>query len=56
MPVVLPAEGIDADGMPCPMPVGSRGLYIARTSGEDPPLILYAGEVSGSSFVEKTRM
>ena len=52
MPAVLPAEGNDARGMTCPMPVGSRGCYIMRTSGEDVSLYFYAGVFSDASFVE----
>ena len=53
MPVMLPAEGKDARGMPCPMPVGSRGGFISRTSAEagETQLLFYAGEFSDAFFV-----
>ena len=54
MPVVLPLEGKDARGMPCPMPVGSRGGFVVRTSAEagETQLLFYAGAFSDASFVE----
>ena len=52
MPLVLPTEGKDANGMPCPLPVGSRGAYIARTSGEETQLLFYAGTFNDPTFVD----
>jgi hypothetical protein len=53
MPVVLPAEGKDARGMPCPMPVGSRGGFVVRTAAEvgETQLLFYAGVCSDEDFV-----
>ena len=53
MPVVLPAEGKDARGMPCPMPVGSRGGFVVRTAAEvgETQLLCYAGVFSDADFV-----
>ena len=52
MPLVLPTEGKDAHGIPCPWPVGSRGAYIARTSGEEAQLLFYAGTFNDPTFVD----
>ena len=40
--------------MPCPMPVGSRGGFVVRTSAEagETQLLFYAGAFTDASFVE----